>query len=46
MTRPEIIAALVTAGHTPTKALEIAIDVERGDRVALRWLHTLTRARP
>jgi len=38
MTRSEIIAALKEYGMSPAKALEIAIDVGRGDDFATRWL--------
>jgi len=38
MTRPEIITALTKFGISPARALEIAIDVERGDDFATRWL--------
>jgi len=38
MDRTEILAALKEFGMSPAKALEIAIDVERGDDFATRWL--------
>lgn len=41
MDRKHIIAALVRHGHSAEKALEIAIDYERGDGFAKTWLATL-----
>ena len=38
MYRTEILDALKEFGMSPAKALEIAIDVERGDGFATRWL--------
>lgn len=35
--RQIIIQGLVAKGHSPTKALEIALDLERGDIHAARW---------
>jgi hypothetical protein len=32
---------LVGAGHDPTKALEIAIEVKRGNKWAIAWCHSL-----
>jgi hypothetical protein len=29
---------LVNAGHSPLKAAEIALDVERGDSYAIAWI--------
>ena len=34
----QIVAGLKEAGHSPQKALEIAIDYERGDDYALNWV--------
>lgn len=36
--REQAIKDLVTFGFTPEKALEIAMDCERGDEYALAWL--------
>lgn len=41
MARKEIIRKLVDHGHSAAKALEIAIDYERGSEHARRWLETL-----
>jgi len=38
MTRDEIVAALKEFGMSPQKAMQIAMDVERGDDFATRWL--------
>ena len=38
MTRAEIVTALKEFGMSPQKAMEIAMDVERGDDFATRWL--------
>ncbi len=40
--RPQVVAALERAGHSPTKALEIAIDAERGDMHAVSWIGKAT----
>jgi hypothetical protein len=32
---------LVSAGHSPFKAAEIALDAGRGDVWAIRWIETL-----
>jgi hypothetical protein len=36
--RLEIIRLLTVAGHSASKALEIAIDAERGDPYAKAWV--------
>lgn len=38
MTRTATYNRLKAFGHSPAKALEIAIDVERGDSFAIEWL--------
>lgn len=35
------INLLVRAGHSPEKAVEIAIDFERGDEFAMKWVRYL-----
>ena len=49
MTRAEIVTALKEFGMSPQKAMEIAMDVERGDDFATRWLasalSTMTKPR-
>lgn len=44
--RQSIIRVLVDEGHSPTKALEIAIDLERGEAYAASWLETIVKSRP
>ena len=39
--RQIVIQGLVAKGHSPTKALEIALDLERGDIHAARWADAL-----
>ena len=41
MDRMDAYAVLRREGHSPEKALEIAIDYERGDRYAVKWVHGL-----
>jgi hypothetical protein len=41
MTRKPLIQELVRAGHSAEKALQIAIDVERGDGRAKLWIFVL-----
>ena len=36
--RQVIIRQLCTVGHSPAKALEIAIEAERGDEHATKWV--------
>lgn len=36
--RKTIASWLVAYGHSPAKALEIAIDYERGDKIAQAWV--------
>lgn len=38
MTRQDIYKMLVKDGHSPQKALEIAIDFERGNATARAWV--------
>lgn len=38
------IKVLTAFGHDPAKAVEIAIDVERGDKHAIPWLHKALEA--
>ncbi len=40
--RQSVIAALVKYGHTPVKSLEIALDAERGDPHAIKWIAMVT----
>lgn len=40
-TRSEICKILIGHGHAPDKALEIAIDAERGVKHAIRWIKTV-----
>lgn len=41
MTQKELTDALIKAGHSPNKALELAIDVFRGDNITRAWVRTL-----
>ena len=45
MDRKALIAKIVAKRHSPAKALEIAIDVERGNAHAIAWLNALGVAR-
>lgn len=36
--RSRIIRRLTRAGHSTAKAMEIALDAERGDSLALQWI--------
>ncbi len=38
LTRKEVIEVLTSGGHTVAKAIEIALDYERGDEWARRWV--------
>ncbi len=40
--RQSVIATLVKYGHTPVKSLEIALDAERGDPHAVKWIAMAT----
>ncbi len=40
-TRAEVITALTNGGHTVSKAIEIALDYERGDWWARQWVHAV-----
>ncbi len=46
MTRDEICKLLTDAGHSPAKALEIAIDYERGNDYATKWVAELKATKP
>ena len=41
MTRKESIKLLTERGHTVAKAIEIALDAERGDWWAKAWIATM-----
>ena len=41
--RPRILAKLTAAGHSPRKALEVALDAERGDAHAMAWIEIVER---
>lgn len=43
-TRDKIVALLIEAGHSPDKALEIAIDAGRGDYHAKQWIKKARKA--
>ena len=43
MTRKEVIEVLTSRGHTVAKAIEIALDYERGDDFARRWVAWLQK---
>ena len=38
LTRQEVIEVLTNGGHTAAKAVEIALDYERGDSFAAWWV--------
>ena len=41
MTQQELTNALIKAGHSPNKALELSIDAFRGDNITRAWVETL-----
>lgn len=44
MARSQVYRLAYAAGHTPLKALEIAIEYERGNAHAVRWVAALLAA--
>ena len=41
MTRKEVIEVCTSGGHTISKAIEIALDYERGDELARTWVNAM-----
>jgi hypothetical protein len=45
MTRNQVYELMKRVGHSAAKALEIAIDYERGDKHAKQWVASLSTPR-
>jgi hypothetical protein len=43
MTRQQVYELLKRVGHSPTKAMEIAIDYERGTKLAQQWVAVMAQ---